>query len=101
MQLTDLKTYLPDDILLKSDRASMFSSLENRSPFLDYEIYNLANSLPDQMKINNKKGKYVLKNILSNYILKNCLIDPKRFLNTSWRMVKSELNVWPISFKRK
>ena len=78
MQLADLNTYLPDDILCKSDRASMFSSLENRSPFLDHEIYDLAKSLPLQMKINNKKGKYVLKNILSVISLKNCLIGQKK-----------------------
>ena len=56
----------------------MFSSLENRSPFLDHEIYHLANSLPDQMKINNKKGKYVLKIYCQITFLKNCLIDPKK-----------------------
>ena len=95
MQLTDLKTYLPDDILCKSDRASMFSSLENRSPFLDYEIYNLANSLPDQMKINNKKGKYVLKNILSNYIPEKLFDRPKKgFSIPVGEWLKSELNVW-------
>lgn len=95
MQLTDLKTYLPDDILCKSDRASMFSSLENRSPFLDYEIYNLANSLPHQMKINNKKGKYVLKNILSNYIPEKLFDRPKKgFSIPVGEWLKSELNVW-------
>ena len=78
MQLTDLKTYLTDDILCKSDRASMYSSLENRSPFLDEEIYHLANSLPQEMKINKKRGKYVLKNILSNYIPEKLFNRPKK-----------------------
>ena len=45
----------------------MFSSLENRSPFLDHEIYDLAKSLPLQMKIDNKKGNMSAKNILSSY----------------------------------
>ena len=68
MQLTDLKTYLTDDILCKSDRAMniKFGKFQSRSPFLDEEIYHLANSL-FEMKINKKRGKYVLKNILSNW----------------------------------
>ena len=95
MQLTDLNTYLPDDILCKSDRASMFSSLENRSPFLDHEIYDLAKSLPHQMKINNKKGKYVLKNILSNYIPEKLFNRPKKgFSIPVGEWLKNELNVW-------
>lgn len=95
MQLTDLKTYLTDDILCKSDRASMYSSLENRSPFLDEEIYHLANSLPQEMKINKKKGKYVLKNILSNYIPEKLFNRPKKGFSIpigDW--LKNELKDW-------
>ena len=95
MQLTDLKTYLTDDILCKSDRASMYSSLENRSPFLDEEIYHLANSLPQEMKINKKRGKYVLKNILSNYIPEKLFNRPKKGFSIpigDW--LKNELKDW-------
>ena len=95
MQLTDLKTYLPDDILCKSDRASMYSSLENRSPFLDQDIYDLSNSLPYEMKIKNNRGKYVLKKILQNYVPEKLFNRPKRGFSVpigDW--IKSEMLDW-------
>ena len=55
MQFLDLTTYLPDDILVKVDRASMAYSLETRAPFLDKDIYNFAANLPLSKKIKNGK----------------------------------------------
>ena len=95
MQQTDLQTYLPDDILCKSDRASMFSSLENRSPFLDQDIFDLACSMPHKMKINKKRGKYVLKEILSNYVPEKMFNRPKKGFSVpigDW--LKKELLDW-------
>ena len=80
---------------MQPDRASMFSSLENRSPFLDHEIYDLAKSLPLQMKIDNKKGKYVLKNILSSYLPEKLFNRPKKgFSIPVGEWLKNELNNW-------
>jgi asparagine synthase (glutamine-hydrolysing) len=60
----DINEYLPNDILAKVDRASMFSSLEVRVPLLDYRIVNFATKLPNKFKINNNEQKIILKNIL-------------------------------------
>ena len=59
----DMGEYLPNDILTKVDRASMYSSLETRAPFLDVNVMKTAWRLPKHMKINNNKGKMILKDI--------------------------------------
>jgi len=64
MMLVDFKHYLPDDILVKIDRATMYTSLEGREPLLDHKILEFAAQLPIELK----KQKYVLKNILAKYI---------------------------------
>jgi asparagine synthase (glutamine-hydrolysing) len=56
--------YLPDDILVKVDRASMMHSLEVRAPYLDTALVEYANALPDQMKLCNGVTKYLLKKAL-------------------------------------
>ena len=53
--LSDINNYLPNDILVKVDRASMYSSLETRAPFLDYRIADFACSLPKKYKIREKQ----------------------------------------------
>ncbi len=58
-----LVTYLPEDILLKVDRASMFNSLEVRAPFLDREVAEFACALPTRLKLNGSGGKYLLKRL--------------------------------------
>jgi asparagine synthase (glutamine-hydrolysing) len=50
LQLLDVETYLPGDLLLKADIASMAHSLELRSPFLDHEVVELGLALPDALK---------------------------------------------------
>jgi asparagine synthase (glutamine-hydrolysing) len=68
MMHIDSVAYLPDDILVKVDRASMSVGLESRAPFLDHEVVNFAMKLPLNYKIDNKKGKLILRNVLNNYI---------------------------------
>ncbi|MBI5352961.1 MAG: asparagine synthase (glutamine-hydrolyzing) [Chloroflexi bacterium] len=58
---TDLHTYLPGDLLVKSDRMTMAASLEGRSPFLDHEIVEWSARVPDQFKVKGRTGKYLLK----------------------------------------
>jgi len=61
LQLLDVQTYLPGDLLLKADIASMASSLELRSPLLDWEVLELGISLPDSLKVNGRRGKEALR----------------------------------------
>jgi asparagine synthase (glutamine-hydrolysing) len=61
MLYTDLKTYLPGDILVKVDRMSMAHSLEVRAPLLDYRVLEFAATLPSSWKIKGGDKKYILK----------------------------------------
>jgi asparagine synthase (glutamine-hydrolysing) len=60
------KFYLPEDILVKVDRASMACSLEARAPFLDYTFVEFANSLPFDLKLKGKTTKYILKRAMKD-----------------------------------
>jgi len=61
LQLLDVATYLPGDLLLKADIASMAHSLELRSPFLDHEVLSLGLALPDRLKTHGREGKVALR----------------------------------------
>jgi asparagine synthase (glutamine-hydrolysing) len=61
LQLLDLETYLPGDLLLKADIASMAHSLELRSPFLDHGVVSLGLALPDSLKTRGRQGKIALR----------------------------------------
>lgn len=61
LQLLDVATYLPGDLLLKTDLASMAHSLELRSPFLDHEVMALGLALPDHLKTSGREGKVALR----------------------------------------
>lgn len=77
MMMNDTLTYLPDDILCKVDRASMSVSLETRIPFLDHELFALAWRLPLEMKVNEQNGKYILKQILADFVPEKLFNRPK------------------------
>jgi asparagine synthase (glutamine-hydrolysing) len=64
MLLTDQMTYLPNDLLVKVDIASMAVSLEARSPFLDHHVIEFAASLPQNLKARRLTTKYLLKKVL-------------------------------------
>jgi asparagine synthase (glutamine-hydrolysing) len=61
LQLLDVSTYLPGDLLPKSDIASMAHSLELRSPLLDHRVLELGLSLPDHLKWHGREGKVALR----------------------------------------
>jgi asparagine synthase (glutamine-hydrolysing) len=74
---TDIKSYLPGDILVKVDRMSMANSLETRAPLLDYRVVEYAATLPSSMKIENKQGKSVLKTSLEGFLTDETLYRKK------------------------
>ncbi len=76
--LDDLKTYLPSDILLKSDRVSMMHSLELRVPFLNHQLAQFALRLPDQMKVRSGVRKYLLREAMRDMLPSEVLQRPKK-----------------------
>ena len=78
MMLADQLNYLPNDILVKGDRASMSYGLETRAPFLDHKVVELAWSLPRNYRIQNKNSKRILKEILYKYVPKSLVDRPKQ-----------------------
>jgi asparagine synthase (glutamine-hydrolysing) len=68
LQQLDLETYLPGDLLLKADLASMAHSLELRSPFLDHEVVSLGLALPDSLKARGREGKVALRRAFADLL---------------------------------
>jgi asparagine synthase (glutamine-hydrolysing) len=73
----DQKYFLPDDILIKSDRMSMAHSLEVRPPFLDHRIVEFAATLPPELKINGGRQKVLLKELMRGRLPAAVLTRPK------------------------
>lgn len=74
----DLAHYLPEDILTKVDRATMFTSLEGRDPFLDHRIVEFALRLPLNLTYHDGSMKYLLKKILARYLPRELFERPKQ-----------------------
>ncbi len=68
MQAVDVETWLPGDILVKADRATMAYSLESRSPWLDYRLGELAGKLPAHFKVNGLTGKAIFKHAVRDLL---------------------------------
>ena len=74
----DTLNYLPNDILVKIDRAAMASSLETRLPFLDHRVIEFAWRIPLHMKLKNNRSKWLLRQVLQNYLPENLIEGPKK-----------------------
>ena len=77
VQYLDLKTYLPGDILTKVDRASMAHALEVRVPILDHKLVEWMATLPPDLKLQGRQGKFVFKKALEPYLPNDILYRPK------------------------
>jgi len=74
----DLKTYIPNDILTKVDRMSMFCSLEARAPLLDHKFVEFAAQIPARLKFKNNTSKYILKKAMEGILPTNILHKRKQ-----------------------
>ena len=94
LMMKDIITYLPSNLLVKTDRASMYNSLEIRSPYLDNDLVNLVWSLPDSF-IFYKNEKVILKEILKEKLGQNFVTRKKQgFEPPLYDWLKGSLNQW-------
>jgi asparagine synthase (glutamine-hydrolysing) len=93
--LADAASYLPDDILVKVDRAAMANSLETRAPLLDHRIVEFALSLPTAYKLGAGTGKRVLRDVLYRHVPRTLVDRPKMGFSIPLdRWLRGELREW-------
>jgi asparagine synthase (glutamine-hydrolysing) len=76
-RVLDLQSYLPGDLLFKTDISSMANSLELRAPFLDYKYLEIAHLIPTKFKIHNGEGKHLLREIARTIVPAKLIDRPK------------------------
>lgn len=78
MMAADAVAYLPDDIMVKVDRAAMGVSLETRAPFLDHRMFEFAWQLPQSAKVEGVRGKLLLRRLVGRYVPDSLMYRPKQ-----------------------
>ena len=78
MMLSDAQGYLPDDILVKVDRAAMAVALETRAPYLDHRVAEFAVRLSAGIKLRGGQGKWPLRALLDRYVPRHLIDRPKQ-----------------------
>ena len=76
-RVLDLQSYLPGDLLFKTDISSMANSLELRAPFLDHKYLEIAHLIPTKFKIHNGEGKHLLREIARTIVPAKLIDRPK------------------------
>ena len=77
MMFHDMSFYLPETIMTKVDRSSMYVSLEARAPLLDHELVEFAWRIPDHMRIKDGSGKWLMREVLYRYLPRELMARPK------------------------
>jgi asparagine synthase (glutamine-hydrolysing) len=91
----DLRTYLPDDILVKVDRAAMSVGLETRAPFLARDVVELAACVPAEARMRAGQGKWLLRQVLARYVPVSLFERPKRgFGLPVGQLLRTSLRGW-------
>lgn len=78
MSYVDLKSWLPDDLLIKADKMTMGASVELRVPFLDHKLLEFCTTLPDHLRLNGKVGKYLLKRAALRWLPESIIYRKKQ-----------------------
>lgn len=73
MLYVDMKTWLPEDLLIKADKMTMAASVELRVPFLDHKVVEFAASLPDRFKLKGLNGKFLLREVMKSVLPKEII----------------------------
>jgi asparagine synthase (glutamine-hydrolysing) len=98
MMALDAITYLPDDIMVKVDRAAMACSLETRAPYLDHRVFEFAASLPLHLKLHGGRTKRVMREVLHRYVPRSLIERPKSGFSIPLdRWLRGPLRDWASS----